>query len=101
MSFHMMNLPKENCPIFAMSRTSHPSMTLMASRNLSKMAATSTPDSSVGSGSNPSIVIRNICFRSSSKVTLMMVSSSDFVMKMPSRNVLRTMRNGMRINGAM
>ena len=28
-------------------------------------------------------------------------TSSDFVMKMPSRNVLRTMRNGMRINGAM
>ena len=36
MSFHMMNLPKENCPTFAMSRTSHPSMTFMASRNLSR-----------------------------------------------------------------
>ena len=75
-SFHITNLPKENWPTMQSSETASPGRSRTAARKMPNTFSTSTPESSVGSGSSPGTESRYSARSISRSVVLTIVSSS-------------------------
>ena len=80
-SFHITNLPNENCPSMQSSVTARPGRSRTAARKMPNTFATSTPESSVGSGSRPGTESWYSTRSISRSVVLTIVSSSILCMR--------------------